>query len=126
MRIVEFKDWFWEKFDEWRGKTVKGPTDFARYLGIRQQYVSNWLSGKYKPKSLEQIAKIAERFPEVYEVLGVQPFGGDLRVRLKSAVSEALILMLDNKIDPNSGEGKKIIADIAAKYGFTANSTLND
>ena len=70
----DFRSWFWGKFEEWRRGTTNGPTAFARYLGIAQyQSVSDWLNGRYKPKSQEHIAKIADKFPDVYEILGLEP-----------------------------------------------------
>lgn len=67
---ADFKEWIWEKFEEWRKGSTNGPSAYARYLGVKQQLVSGWLNGDYKPR-MESIIKLAEKYPDVYEVLGM-------------------------------------------------------
>ena len=136
IKIVDFKDWFWEKFDDWRGKTTNGPTAFARYLGIPQQHVSAWLQGKYKPKSAQHIAKVAEKYPEIYDVLGVpkpEPPPDPLavlplamRARLEEAMREIETTLASKQVDSNSQEGKAIVSKILDAHGFTVREIKND
>ena len=67
--IVEFKDWLWEKFYEWRGKTTLGVTDFSAYLDIKQPTITAWMKGEYNPRG-KNLVKLGEKYPDVYEVLG--------------------------------------------------------
>ena len=67
---MEFKTWFWGKFEEWRRGSTKGPTAYARYLGVKQQLVSAWLNGDFQPR-MDSITKLAERYPDIYEVLKI-------------------------------------------------------
>jgi hypothetical protein len=125
INFVEFKVWLWGKFEEWRKGTTNGPTAFARYLGIdKQQSVSDWLNGKYKPKSQEHIAKIAEKYPEVYDVLGIDkpsdpfdklpPSARGMRLALEEIKAE--IEAEDIPLD--SPEAEKIVISIMERYGF--------
>lgn len=117
IRVVDFREWFEEKFYLWRGRSTQGPTAFARYLGITQQYVSAWLAGKYQPKSAEHIAKLADKYPDVYEVLGIESLPlskipPDLAGRLRSALSEIANTLAANNIDPDSDEATRVANSI--------------
>lgn len=69
--FVEFSEWLEAEFIKWRGGSRAGVTDFARHLGVKQQQLSDWLLGKYKPRG-ENVARLAEKLgPEVYEALGL-------------------------------------------------------
>ena len=127
INLVEFREWFWGKFDRWRGKTTKGPTAYARYLGIKQQYVSDWLSGKYTPKSQEHIQLLAEKYPDVYQVLGLRdpldalPPGFAERLRLAIVEIREAIEQEGVSVDsPRADEIKKSIMD---KFGFEYKDT---
>jgi len=118
-----FQEWFWEKFEEWRRGTKNGPTAFARYLGIKQQYVSNWLDGKFKPRG-KNIAKLAEKYPDVYEALGLpMPEPVDFRERLETALRVALEEIVTKGVDLNSSEGERIIAETAARFDIVTKRT---
>lgn len=113
---MTFKDWFLEKFVEWRGKTTNGPTAYARYLDIKQQAVNDWLQGKYVPKSHEHISKLAEKYPDIYRVLGMSdprgnlpPEFSDLFDRIKSAIEKA-------GVDPESPEANRFRHTFAIQY----------
>lgn len=70
----EFAEWIEGKFLFWMGETGKRRTvtEFAKYIGVSQSLMSQWLNGRYLP-DLKNITKIAERLgPEVYDLLGLQ------------------------------------------------------
>jgi len=75
MDIVEFKEWFWDKFATWRGKSDKGITEFANFLGVKQPTVSSWTKGPYTPRG-KNLALVAKVYPDVYEVLGLSSPAG--------------------------------------------------
>lgn len=70
---VEFKDWLRGKFLEWEKGTGKRQSysAFARYLGVKQSTVSQWLSGNYPP-SRENVKLLAQKLGyDVYIALGL-------------------------------------------------------
>lgn len=126
---VDFKDWFWDKFNEWRGKTTNGPVAFARYLDIKPQYVSSWLSGKYRPRKLEHIAVLAEHYPDVYDVLGMEPPNNQaafesLPPDLRAAYLEVQAALVG--LDPTSAEAVNKVIEIMGKYGYKHTRTEVD
>jgi hypothetical protein len=125
INLVEFKDWFLEKFVEWRGKTTNGPTAYARYLGIKQQAVNDWLQGKYIPKSHEHITRLAELYPEVYTVLGMEgppdPLTGlpdDFARRVRLAGSRIRNAIEQGEVSPGTPEYDKFVTDTMREFGF--------
>lgn len=67
-----FKDYLFNKFLEWE-KTQPGRrstyTAYSRYLGIKQQLVSVWMKGTFKPNE-ENAVKLASKLgDEVYDYL---------------------------------------------------------
>lgn len=54
-------------------------TDFARWLGVKQQSMSAWMHGAYKPRKVEDIEKLSEKLGYgVYESLGLNPLPKEL------------------------------------------------
>jgi transcriptional regulator with XRE-family HTH domain len=110
---VDFKQWIWNKFDEWRRGTTRGVTEYASYLGVNQPTVSAWLKGSYGPRG-DSLRKLAKVYPDVYEVFGESPplpssglpleFVGEVRVLL-----EEIKLEIERAgIAPESPEAVKI------------------
>ena len=67
----EFAEWLEGKFLSWMGEAGRRRTvtEFAKYIGVSQSLMSQWLNGHYLP-DLKNINKIAERLgPEVYDLL---------------------------------------------------------
>ena len=114
--IVEFRDWLWGKFEEWRRGTTKGPAAFARYLGIKQQQVSAWLNGDYRP-NLDGIAKLAERYPDIYEVLGVPDPLDTWPEPSRSMAKEIRSVMISLGPPADRPEVVSAINEIVARYG---------
>lgn len=127
-----FKTWFWGKFEEWRKGTVNGPTAFAAYLGVKQQYVSRWLDGKSRPQSLKIIKKLAETYPDVYDILGIEPTPEEddlysqvpppYRDQLRAAINEITANLIERELLPESPEGKLLAREIFFKHGFDVSS----
>jgi transcriptional regulator with XRE-family HTH domain len=67
---MEFKDWFYQKYTEWRGRSRGSLAGFAAHLGLSQAIVSNWVNGhRAGPEGYQVITAIAREYPEVYSVL---------------------------------------------------------
>ena len=71
---MAFKEWIFQEYVKWQAaegqpRTV---TDFAAYLGVAHPAMQAWMKGRYKPKSVLNVAKLADKLGlEVYEVLGM-------------------------------------------------------
>ena len=84
MPTLAFKDYFFEKFQEWE-KQQPGRrstyTAFALWLSanslgieLKQQLVNDWIRGKYKPSGDKYLLVLEEKLgKEIYEVLDVKP-----------------------------------------------------
>lgn len=91
------------------------------------------MDGTYKPKSQVHIAKIAEKYPEVYEVLGITPepelydqVPPPYRDRLKAALTEITDTLNKGQVPPASRLGQRLARDIFAKHGFDVSSITTD
>lgn len=127
---MEFSDWFTKKYVEWRGPSVGNDrtiSDFADWIEISQPLASQYMKkGGKVPKSQKVIQKIAAKYPEVYDVLGlerpdsikVDHLPSDLRTRLESALSEINETIAARGIKPDSDEGVRTASQILARFGF--------
>jgi transcriptional regulator with XRE-family HTH domain len=67
---MEFKDWFYQIFSEWRGNSRRSLAGFATHLGISQAIASNWVNDhRANPEGYQVITAIAHKYPEIYHVL---------------------------------------------------------
>jgi hypothetical protein len=68
-----FRDFIRDKFAEWRGKGRETLVDYAKYIGVSQQVISNWYNGglKQRPNPKLYSLLIAKYGVEVYDVLGI-------------------------------------------------------
>ena len=131
--IVQFTEWINEKFIEWRGNSRNGVTDFARFVGVSQQVMSNWLNGRNKrPPSPESIAKLAEKFPDIYEVIGFPQRNKRYRLpkemleRLESAQEEVERVFRERGLTGEMPEAETIAIDIFERHGFKYSHTETD
>ncbi len=73
---VMFAEWFNRKYSEWRGDEITqdySVSAFARYLGVNQQNVDDYLKGKSVPRSNKIINRLVEKLgTEVYRALGLK------------------------------------------------------
>lgn len=68
-----FRDFIRDKFAEWRGKGRGTLGEYATYLRISPQNLSNWYNGKFKrrPTADTYLLLIEKYGPEVYDILGL-------------------------------------------------------
>ena len=90
--VVDFKEFINDKYVVWRGKGRASISEFARYIGVSQQVLNRWINDGYTP-SARYLPKLAEKFPDVYEVLGLPTPGlsefNSLPVDVQHAILEA-------------------------------------
>ena len=71
--VMKFQEWITGKYIKWRGDAIgheRSISDFAKYIGASQQVVSGWMNGS-TPNRQQTIAKLATKYPDVYEALGL-------------------------------------------------------
>jgi hypothetical protein len=126
---MKFNDWITKKYIEWRGDAVGNArtiTDFSEWIGVSQSVMSYWMKRDGKiPRTQKLISKIAERYPEVYDVLGLTPpslLAGKvpdrLLVTLEGALREIELAIEEHNIPINSPEAEKISKEILERRGF--------
>jgi transcriptional regulator with XRE-family HTH domain len=78
---MEFKDWFYQKYSEWRGRSRRSLAVFAQYLGVSQAIASNWANGhRVNPENYHIITALAHKYPEIYSILSLPaPYGDDMQ-----------------------------------------------
>ena len=106
-----FKQWFTRKFLEWQlehgeSKTL---TDFAEYLGISQPLASLYKSGRSVPNG-DNLYRIAKRYPEVYEVMGVEPENRDFRILDLMDMWDGLAKEIRDALFDTASKGKALNA----------------
>lgn len=120
---MEFKDWFYDEFIKWRGKTMASVTDFAIYLGYKQPVVSGWLNGRNKP-SAKTLPRLANKLGNgIYSVMGL-PAPDELE-SLPSVFLDPILaarreytIELSNKgITSDTPEARQIIKDAFDRHG---------
>lgn len=69
----KFQEFIQDKFAEWRGRGRETLVDFANYIGVSQQVMSNWYNGRIKrsPEADTYSHLIKKYGVEVYDVLGL-------------------------------------------------------
>lgn len=69
--------WIIAKFNEWRGDSSGRSVSeaaYARWLGVPQRVVSDWIHKGSMPKSAKYVNALVGRYGgEVYDVLGITP-----------------------------------------------------
>jgi len=134
--MKEFSDWLTKYYLKWQEELGerKTITEFAEYLDVSQQAVSNWMNGKYKPKGAKNIRSLASKLGlEVYDVLGMdrpeeldQPWNQlppELRGRLRTALREINATYRAREVSPEDDEALTIAEEILDRYGFTVRET---
>jgi transcriptional regulator with XRE-family HTH domain len=126
--MSKFSDWMTKKYIEWRGDTRRTVTDFADYVGVSQQTLSQWLNKDDVVPQAKNVTVLADRFgPEIYEVLGlpvplyiqeIRAIPQAIRERILAAASEISNAIYGSAIDPESPEALVIATTVMAKYGF--------
>lgn len=138
IEIMNFGEWLNENFLEWRkaySPVKPSVSDWAVYLGVVQQQLSDWMNNKYKP-GYKNLAILAEKLGmEVYDAAGqkrpetptrkrisieqlVDMLPPDERERFVNASTEAIGLIRGGGLDPKSSEAAVILRTVYKKYGF--------
>lgn len=71
---MDIKELLIREFFAWQMKQGRPctQTEFAAWLGVKQQSLSNWMRGDYVPRKLEDISKLADKLGfEVFDALGL-------------------------------------------------------
>ncbi len=69
----KFSEWLMDRFVEWEKSQARRQSysAFARYLGVKQASLSQWIIGNYVPTG-ENVKRLAEKLGvEIYDVLGL-------------------------------------------------------
>ena len=105
---MEFQDWITAKYIKWRGDAIgheRSISDFAKLIGVSQQVVSGWMNGSI-PNRQQTIAKVAAKYPDVYEVLGLPPPEG-----MPPAVTKIVRQLNDDQIGKLVDYGNKLLGE---------------
>lgn len=108
---IVFRDFIRDKFAEWRGKGRETLVDFATYIGVSQQAMSNWYNGKFKrPPSAESLNLLIMKYGvEVYDVAGIpRPSEEDVLSVLPPEYASAVKAALDEVRSSGINNGKEI------------------
>lgn len=136
MQMMEFSDWINDKYYQWRGKSKKTVSDYAKELGIPQPRLSEWMKpqsmGGKTPRNKKYISILYKKYgAEVYDVLDL-PRPEDplslvptpIRKRLMRAQKEIEKEFRDNGVTGEMPEAEEIAIRIMEKYGFTYKDTV--
>ncbi len=127
-------DWLEIKFNEWEKTEGSGQTyyTFARYLDVGHSLLALWMTGAAIPQG-EDIAKLAGKLgPEIYDILEAAPptspqaaiaanfetLPSAFQSRLASAITEAAQAIIQNKLNHESTDAKRLAAKVFEKWGF--------
>jgi transcriptional regulator with XRE-family HTH domain len=108
---TEFRDFIRDKFAEWRGKGRDTLVDFAAYIGVSQQLMSNWYNGNFKrPPTADSYKLLISKYGiEVYDVLGIpRPSEEDVLSALPPEYASAVKSALDEVRASGVNKGKEI------------------
>lgn len=123
-----FQAWIQNKFAEWRGARRESLANYATYLGISPQVMSNWWNGtlKERPNPRSYNILIEKYGFEVYDALGLerpsdsQFFEGlpsEIAGPLKAAIEEIRATGMNKETDVATPEDIELIKAIFEKHG---------
>ncbi len=128
------KEWLAQKFRDW--EAAKGRKQsyyaFARYLGVSQTDLAQWMDGTGSPEGSDLHALAARLGVDIYDTLALPrpnlnlerlsaalphlPAG--LRERLTSAAWEASQYLQAHDLPAESVEAKKAVFEIFSRFGI--------
>lgn len=81
--MSEFSEWLQGKYLDWRGNEITGRnvSAFARYIGVSQPVMSNWLAGNQEPGSVDNVMALVRIYGR--EALSI--------MELESAIVESIV-----------------------------------
>ncbi|MCD4751911.1 MAG: helix-turn-helix domain-containing protein [Anaerolineaceae bacterium] len=138
---MEFKTYINKKFLEYEHQCGgrKTITEFAEFLGVSQQSLSNWMNGTNAPSRQKSVELLASIFgPEVYDVIGksstvfhFDPLS-EAPPEVKSKLSAALAhanqqyrAVADSGLRLSESEASRILAESMSRYGFSSKEISN-
>jgi transcriptional regulator with XRE-family HTH domain len=132
--MATLKDWLNQKFNEWEKTQERSQSyyAFARYLGVSQSGLSQWMTGSTTPGGEDLLNLASKLGTEIYDVLGLPrpnaeiqrmtvsfaSLPADIRQRLTNAVAEADQSLRQAQLRPESPEARQIVLDVFARWGF--------
>jgi len=130
---MDWYDFIKQKYDVWSDNGKRSENQFAVWLGISQSTVNGWLTkAKGAPDTQRIVSKLAAKYPEVYEVLGLEPPEDSLsgyppRIRrlLKRANAEINLELKQRGLTSDSPEGEALTISIMERYGFKLTNIEN-
>jgi transcriptional regulator with XRE-family HTH domain len=138
MISMAFSEWATKQFVAWRGSAVTGRTvaEYARYIGVSQQYMSELLSGRKAP-GRKALRLFAEKYgSEAFEAAGVAPeqdhqvpidqLPARVRTRLEAAIREINATLEARGIEADSPEAVRITVEVMDRFGFTLREMENE
>lgn len=128
------KDWLVERFSQWEKDQGRKQSyyAFARYLGVSQTSLSQWIEGAAVPAG-DDLRVLAELLgPEVYDTLslprpnpqferllsGFPTLPSGLRERLSTAIWESSQYLKTHNLSPETVDGKKAVFEIFTRCGI--------
>jgi len=123
--MKKYQKYLMDQFIKWEKSTKqrKSYSSFARYLGVKQSALSQWLNG-YHPPSKEYIDILANRLGyEIYDVLDMRRpdefwVPSALLEKIQTAQAELKKQMQSSGIsDVNSPEGIKLAIEVFKQFG---------
>lgn len=133
--MASVKDWLNLRFNEW--EKAQGNRQsyyaFARFLGVSQSALGQWMTGGSVPGG-DDLTAIAGKFgPGIYDILGLPrpnaevqritvsfaSLPPDLRQRLTNAIGESDQILRQRNLRPDDPESRAIVLAVLKKWGFT-------
>lgn len=121
--MMEFKDWLVGKFLEWEKQQEKRQpyVAFARFLGVKQSALSQWMNGNNTP-TLDYVGVISDKLgPEIYDVLGLQrptDLLDGFPPRIREALLSARETIISRGLSGDSPEAVAVITEAMRAAGY--------
>lgn len=114
---MTFQEWLFNKYLTWQAEqgSPRTETDFADYLGVKQQSLSAWMRGYYKPRGYKAVTQLYKMYgPEALVYLESDPKTPDQLVQpvvelVKAVMScpEELRDLVVKAIEKTAEEGER-------------------
>ncbi len=126
---MEFSEWMNKKYIAWRGDSRGTISEFAEFVGVKQQVMSSWMKHGGNAPNASSLAKIASKYGgEVYTVLGLPHPSQDislyllppaLRAKLEVALAEINSMYDARGFSAESPEAVALALEILGRHGFS-------
>jgi len=113
--VVLFKSWINDKYIEWRGNSRSTLTDFAKYLGVSQQIMNQWINEGALPGT-RTLPKLAAKYPDVYEVLGLPAPAPEISDETLRPLAELLLQLPEDERNEAHKQIEDMLIQIVNMY----------